>query len=319
MPANSPRRLRILTWHVHGNYLYYLTQVPHDFYLVTKPSHPPGYAGKVGVLPWGGNVHEIPADRVAAHEFDVILFQHRTHWFDDRLNVLSDAQRRLPTVYIEHDPPQQNAFDERHWVQDTQTLLIHVTHFNRLMWDSGATPTRVIEHGVIVPEGVRYGGEKARGIVVVNHLQQRGRRLGSDVFADVAQRVPLDLVGMEAKSAGGIGEIGNLELAAFTAEYRFFFNPIRWTSLGLAVVEAMTIGMPIVGLATTELATVIRNGESGYIDTSVDALVDVMQALLHDPAEGRRLGEGARRVALERFHIERFVRDWNEALRLVSY
>jgi hypothetical protein len=318
MPANSQRRLRILTWHVHGNYLYYLTQVPHDFYLVTKPSHPPGYAGKVGVLPWGGNVHEIPADQVAAHEFDVILFQHRTHWFDDRLNVLSDAQRRLPTVYIEHDPPQQNAFEERHWVQDTQTLLIHVTHFNRLMWDSGATPTRVIEHGVVVPEGVRYGGEKARGIVVVNHLQQRGRRLGSDVFADVAQRVPLDLVGMEAKSAGGIGEIGNLELAAFTARYRFFFNPIRWTSLGLAVVEAMTIGMPIVGLATTELATVIRNGESGYIDTSVDALVDVMQALLHDPAEARRLGEGARRVALERFHIERFVRDWNEALRLVS-
>jgi hypothetical protein len=304
---------------VHGNYLYYLTQVPHDFYLVTKPSHPPGYAGKVGVLPWGGNVHEIPADRVAAHEFDVILFQHRTHWFDDRLNVLSDAQRRLPTVYIEHDPPQQHAFEERHWVQDTQTLLIHVTHFNRLMWDSGATPTRVIEHGVLVPEGVRYSGEEARGIVVVNHLQQRGRRLGSDVFADVAQRVPLDLVGMEAKSAGGIGEIGNLELAAFTAQYRFFFNPIRWTSLGLAVVEAMTIGMPIVGLATTELATVIRNGESGYIDTSVDALVDVMQALLHDPAEARRLGEGARRVALERFHIERFVRDWNEALRLVSY
>jgi Glycosyl transferases group 1 len=319
MPANSQRRLRILTWHVHGNYLYYLTQAPHDFYLVTKLSHPPGYAGKVGVLPWGDNVHEIPADQVASHEFDVILFQHRTHWFDDRLNVLNDAQRQLPTVYIEHDPPQQNAFEERHWVQDTQTLLIHVTHFNRLMWDSGATPTRVIEHGVVVPEGVRYSGEKARGIVVVNHLKQRGRRLGSDVFADVAQRVPLDLVGMDAKSAGGIGEIGNLELAAYAAQYRFFFNPIRWTSLGLAVVEAMTIGMPIVGLATTELATVIRNGESGYIDTRVDALVDVMQALLRDPGQARRLGEGARRVAVERSHIDRFVRDWNEALRLISH
>ena len=45
------RRLRVLTWHVHGNYLYYLTQAPHDFYLVTKPGNPPGYAGKVVVLP----------------------------------------------------------------------------------------------------------------------------------------------------------------------------------------------------------------------------------------------------------------------------
>ena len=118
-----------------------------------------------------------------------------------------------------------------------------------------------------------------------------------------AARVPLDLVGMDAQSAGGIGEIGNLELAAFSARYRFFFNPIRWTSLGLAIVEAMTIGMPIVGLATTELATVIRNGENGFVHTDTHALIDAMQHLLRDPAEARRLGEGARRTALERFHI----------------
>jgi len=317
--SNSPsRRLRVLTWHVHGNYLYYLTRAHHDFYLVTKPGHPPGYAGTVGVLPWGNNVHEVPAERVASREFDVILFQHKTQWDDDRINLLSEAQHRLPRIYIEHDPPQENAFEQRHWVDEANTLLIHVTHFNQLMWDCGITPTRVIEHGVIVPEGVLYTGEKARGIAVINHLRQRGRRLGDDVFASVKAQVPLDLVGMDAKAVGGIGEIGNLDLAAFSARYRFFFNPIRWTSLGLAVVEAMTIGMPIVGLATTELATVIRNGESGYINTNVSALIDAMQELLRDPDEARKLGNGARKVAMERFHIDRFVRDWNHTLRYVT-
>jgi glycosyltransferase involved in cell wall biosynthesis len=224
----------------------------------------------------------------------------------------------LPRVYIEHDPPQENAFEQRHWVDDCNTLLVHVTHFNRLMWDSGQTPSTVIEHGVIVPEGVRYSGEKDRGIVVINHLRQRGRRLGSDVFDTVKAQVPLDLVGMDAESAGGIGEIGNLDLAAFSAQYRFFFNPIRWTSLGLAIVEAMTIGMPIVGLATAELATVIRNGESGVIDTNVEALIGSMHQLIRDPREARRLGEGARQVARDRFHIDRFVRDWNETLLQVA-
>lgn len=318
MPINAQRRLRVLTWHVHGNYLYYLTQAHHDFYLVTKPGNPPGYAGAGGVLPWGANVHEVPAEQVASQEFDVILFQHKTQWDDDRVNLLSDAQRRLPRVYIEHDPPQENPFEQRHWVDDSNTLLVHVTHFNQLMWDSGATPTRVIEHGVIVPGGVRYTGEKERGIVVINHLRQRGRRLGNDVYADVKSEVPLDLVGMDAQSSGGLGEIGNLELAAFCAQYRFFFNPIRWTSLGLAIVEAMTIGMPIIGLATTELATVIRNGESGFIDTNVPALIDAMQRLIRDPKEARFLGDGARKVAMERFHIDRFVTDWNETLRHVA-
>jgi hypothetical protein len=318
MPHDASRRLRVLTWHVHGNYLYYLSQAHHDFHLVTKPGHPPGYAGKVGVLPWGGNVHEVPYDQVAAGQFDVILFQHKTQWDDDRIALLSEAQRRLPRVYIEHDPPQENAFEQRHWVDDPHTLLVHVTHFNRLMWDSGRTPTTVIEHGVVVPEGVRYSGEMERGIVVINHLAQRGRRLGNDVFREACRHVPLDLVGMEARAAGGIGEIGNLDLAAFCAPYRFFFNPIRWTSLGLALVEAMTIGMPIVGLATTELASVIRNGESGCIDTDPSKLVAFMQHLLKDPRYARQLGEGARKLALERFHIDRFVRDWDTTLCQVS-
>ncbi len=310
-PHRTGRRpLRILTWHVHGNYLYYLTQVPHEFHLVVKPGHPPGHAGKVGVLPWGGNVFEVPADRVRERQFDCVLYQHRTHYAEDRNDVLSEAQRRLPSVYIEHDPPQENPFEQRHWAQDPRLLLVHVTPFNRLMWDSGVTPTAVVEHGVVVPEGVRYSGEIERGIVVVNHLRQRGRRLGADVFEALRAQLPLDLVGMDAEAMGGLGEIGNLDLAAFTARYRFFFNPIRWTSLGLAIVEAMMIGMPIVGLATTELAAVIRNGENGFVHNDDATLAGTMRELLVDRRLARQWGDGARRTALERFAIGRFVDDW---------
>jgi glycosyltransferase involved in cell wall biosynthesis len=178
------------------------------------------------------------------------------------------------------------------------------------MWDSGITPISVIEHGVVVPAGVSYSGELAKGIVVVNHLKLRGRRLGADVYETLRGHVPLDLVGMDAESAGGIGEISNLDLAAFTARYRFFFNPIRWTSLGLAIVEAMTIGMPVIGLATTELVTVIRNGYSGYVHNDLGALVSAMKSLIADPGLAREWGEGARRTARERYGIERFVADW---------
>lgn len=312
------RPLRVLTWHVHGNYLYYLTQTPHEFWLVTRPGNPPGHAGRTGVLPWGENVHEVDAAVVSQREFDVVLYQHREHWERDRLTVLSEAQRRLPSIYLEHDPPQNNPFSERHWVHDPSTLIVHVTHFNRLMWDCDQVPTRVIEHGVLVPKDVRYTGELERGIVVINNLPTRGRRLGADIYTAAAARVPLDLVGMNAQHAGGIGEIGNLDLAAFSARYRFFFNPIRWTSLGLAIIEAMTIGMPIVGLATTELATVIVNGENGYVATDIEPLIEAMRAMLAEPREARRLGEGARRTALERFGIDRFAAEWDGLLREVA-
>jgi glycosyltransferase involved in cell wall biosynthesis len=123
---------------------------------------------------------------------------------------------------------------------------------------------------------------------------------------------------MDAESLGGLGEIAPPELPAFEARYRFFFNPIRWTSLGLAVIEAMTIGMPIVGLATTEMSTAIDDGVSGLLDTDPARLIAGMRRLIDDPGEARRLGQNARSRALERFHIGRFVRDWEEAFAQVA-
>ena len=58
--------------------------------------------------------------------------------------------------------------------------------------------------------------------------------------------------------------------------------------MGLAVIEAMMTGLPIVDLATTEVATAIRNGVSGYADTDLRKLVDFMQLLMRDRALARR-------------------------------
>lgn len=308
------RPLRILTWHVHGNYLYYLTQVPHEWYVLSRPGRPPGYAGRAGALPWGDNVHDLPVDRLAEAELDAIVFQSHAHYLRDQHELLTERQKRLPRIYLEHDPPQEHPTNTRHPVQDPEVTIVHVTHFNELMWDNGGNPTRVVEHGVLVPPDVRYTGEKERGVVVVNNMGKRGRRLGADLFREFRQHMPLDLIGMDAESEGGLGEVRNVDVPAFTARYRFFFHSCRYTSLGLAACEAMMIGMPVVAPATTEIVTVIRPGVNGYVDTSRSALLDAMRDLLRYPELARRWGEAARRTALERFGIERFVADWSRVL-----
>jgi hypothetical protein len=283
-----------------------------------KPDRLNPYGGRGATFPFGANVREVPVEAIRDLPLDCILFQSHRNYQKDQYEILSEAQRRLPRIFLEHDPPRQSPTDTPHPVDDPNVLLVHVTPFNDLMWDSGRTPTRVIEHGVMVPEGVRYRGDIDRGLVVVNHLKRRGRRLGADVFASVRREAPLDLVGMGSEESDGLGEIQPPELAAFAARYRFFFNPIRYTSLGLAVLEAMMIGLPIIGLATTEMVTVVENGVSGFLDTRVEKLVAHMRELLRSPAEARRLGEGAQRTARERFNIQRFARDWEETFRLTA-
>lgn len=307
--------MRILTWHIHGSYLYYLTQAPHEFYLPTKPNKPEGYGGKLKGFLWGNNVHEIPADQIKDQTFDCILFQSKRNYLQDQYEILSESHRRLPRLYLEHDPPREHPTDTQHIVDDPDVLLVHVTHFNNLMWDSGKTPTCVIEHGVIVPEETIYTGEIPKGIVIANGLRSRGRRLGSDIFQKVRKQIPLDLVGMDALSLDGLGEVSHARLPHLISGYRFFFHPVRYTSLGLAVCEAMMVGLPIIGLATTELACIIENGFSGYVDTNLDFLVLRMQEFIEDPMLARRLGEGAKEVAQSRFSISRFIQDWDEAFK----
>ena len=309
--------LRVFTWHVHGNYLWYLSRVPVEWYVPVAPGRPPGYGGRSHSFPWPENVHEVGVDDVKDVDVDCVLFQAHDHWLTDQYRVLSEEQRRLPRIFLEHDPPREQPTETHHPVDDADVLIVHVTHFNDLMWNNRDSPTMVIEHGVEVPSHARASHRLGRGIVVVNNIRQRGRRLGYDVFRDCRSQVPLVLVGMDSLDAGGLGEIPNADLPGFVAEYRFFFNPIRYTSLGLAILESMQVGLPVIGLATTELVTVVQDGVHGYLSTNVNTLVDRMHALLADPRLAAELGENARAYARRRFGIDRFVDDWHRTLRAV--
>jgi hypothetical protein len=308
---------RVLTWHVHGSYLRSLAHARAEFVLPMRPDRGDGYAGCAGPA-WPANVREVAAADVRHLDLDVVLFQTRKNYLVDQFDILSPEQQRLPRIHLEHDPPREHPTDTCHPVDDPEVLVVHVTHFNRLMWNCGRSATRVIEHGVPDRPDVSYSGELERGIVVINNLRSRGRRLGIDVFERVRERVPLDLVGMQSEELGGLGEIPHAELARFTARYRFLFNPIRYTSLGLAVCEAMMVGLPIVGLATTEMATAVENDVTGYVDTNVDMLVERMLELCDDRGRARKLGLAARRYARRRFGIGRFARDWENTFAQVT-
>lgn len=307
---------KILTWHIHGNYLYNLSFVPHDFYLPVDYKRSEGYAGKTKNFNWRENVREIKDSEVKKQDFDLIIFQSLKNYLKDQYEILSEKQRQLPKIYLEHDPPRRHPTDTLHPATgDPSITIVHVTKFNNLMWDNGKNETAVVEHGIKIPK-VNYKGDKNKGITIINNLKNRGRRLGFDIFDDVRREVPLDLAGINSKEIGGLGEVPFYELIERISHYRFFFSPIRYTSLGLAICEAMMVGLPIVGLAATELAGIIEDGVQGFIGTDINSLVEKMKLLLSNPELAKKMGENARILAKKRFNIERFASDWNKIIGL---
>jgi len=306
----SGTRLRIFTWHIHGSYLYYLSQGNYDLYIPVNEEKSEGYYGRGETFPFGDNVYEVPAGEVRDIDFDVVLFQTDQNYFTDQFEILSPDQRKLPRIYLEHDPPWDHPTNAEHPVDDPEVVLVHVTHFNQLMWDNHGLLTRVIEHGVTCKD-IPYSGHLNKGIVVINNLPERGRLLGFDIFKEISKHIPLDLAGMGTEEYG-IGEVLHPDLPAFISQYRFFFNPIRYTSLGLAVCEAMMQGMPVVGLATTEMAVTIQNGYSGFIDTNISGLIEKMQYLMENHDAAKEMGSNAKETAINKFNISRFNAAWED-------
>jgi Glycosyl transferases group 1 len=320
------RELNVLVWQIHGSYLNTLVQsftgAPYRFYLPTKPDKPEGYGGRGPTYSWSPETVEVPAEEVGDLDLDLVVYQTEKNFTQDTQEILTPEQRALPAIYLEHNTPQGRINEMVHPVDDPGVLLVHVTHFNDLFWDCRETPTRVVDHAVMpsTPEG-SYTGKIERGVSLVNDMPRRKRVVGGDVFRRASEEVPLDLFGFDSKEiVGGFGDLPQAEVHERMRAYRFYFNPIRYTSLPLSVLEAMEIGIPVVALATTELVTVIKDGENGFIDTNVDNLIRRMRQLLSDPEEACRIGDAGRRTVRERFGPERFAADWEaafeEALKL---
>jgi Glycosyl transferases group 1 len=309
--------MRIFLWHVHGSYTNSFVQGGHDYLLPVLPERGPDGRGRSQTFDWPESAVEVTPEHAAATEVDVVILQRpeelelAEEWLGRR------PGRDVPAVYLEHSLPQGRIGEMRHPAADRSDLvLVHVTHFNALFWDGGTTPTRVIEHGIVDP-GYRYTGELARATVVINEPVRRGRVTGTDLLPSLNGRVPIDLFGIGTDELGGLGDVAPPRLWDEMARRRVYVHPIRWTSLGFALLEAMHLGMPVVALATTEVVEAVPP-EAGVVSTQVDALADGIRRLTDDPREARQRGHAGRRAALARYGLDRFLADWDMLLTEVA-
>jgi glycosyltransferase involved in cell wall biosynthesis len=312
--------MRILLWHVHGSWTTSFVQGAHDYLLPVLPDRGPDGRGRARTWDWPPSAVEVPVKDLPDLDVDVVVLQ-RPHEIDlaERWTGRRPG-RDLPAVYVEHNTPGGGVPFARHPLADQSVVpVVHVTHFNRLFWDCGDAPTDVVEHGIVDP-GAGYTGELARAAVVVNDPVRRGRAVGTDLLPLLSQTAPLDVFGMNVNAVDSLdGRIATFEdlpqhrLHRALARRRVYVHTSRWTSLGLSLLEAMHLGMPVVALATTEAVAAVPP-EAGVLTLRPDELAAAVGRFVDDPAEALRVGAAARRVALSRYGLGRFLADWDARL-----
>ncbi|MFF5336379.1 glycosyltransferase [Streptomyces sp. NPDC013181] len=319
--------MNILIWHVHGSWLTSFVQGPHTYLVPVTPDRGPDGLGRARTWTWPDSVRELGPAALRDADIDLVVLQ-RPH----EIELTRDWTGRrpghdVPAVYVEHNSPHETPVDTRHPLADRSDIpVVHVTHFNRLMWDNGRAPTGVIEHGIIDP-GLRWTGTEPRAAVVVNEPVRRARTTGTDLLPAFADAVPLDVFGMRTEGlADHLGLAGDRcrtfdlpqdELHRAMARRRVYLHPVRWTSLGLSLLEAMFLGMPVVALGTTEVREAVPPG-AGVVSNRPEVLTDALRHFAADRAHAEDTGRRAREAARARYGVQRFLDDWDRLMKEVT-
>ncbi|MCW2960920.1 MAG: glycosyl transferase, group 1 [Thermoleophilia bacterium] len=310
--------MKLFVWHLHGSYTTSLVQGEHEYLIPVLPDRGPFGRGRAETWEWPASAVELTPFEAAGCDVDVVILQRPeelelgTAWLGGRV-----PGRDLPAIYLEHNAPQGRIADMEHpmaHLAGSHPLLqvVHVTHFNALFWDCGALATRVVEHGVVDP-GYRYGGELERCVATINEPARRGRVTGTDLLEPLARDLPIDLFGIGVERAGGIANLSQHQLYDEMARRRAYVHPFRWTSLGLSLLEAMHLGMPIAAVDTTEASEAVPP-TAGVVSNRIDVLQAALRRWRDDPDEAREVGQHAREAVLARYGLERFLADWDDVL-----
>jgi glycosyltransferase involved in cell wall biosynthesis len=116
---------------------------------------------------------------------------------------------------------------------------------------------------------------------------------------------------LRAKVPGARGFVPHDELQALYARAAVVACPSHREGFGVACLEAMAHGRPVVAGDVGGLRDLVVDGETGYLvpPRNVNALREALECLLGDRERRRRLGKAGRRRAAEHFSWARATED----------
>ncbi len=315
----------VLAWHVHGSWMESFVSGHHRYLLPLSPDRgPDGRGGRCG-RDWP-RTEEVPFDRLRDADVDVVVLQrpeelemaHR--WLDRR------PRRRCACRLRRAQRAAAGRGDQRPPAADQSDIpIIHVTAFNRLMWDNGCAPTTIIEHGIADP-GPRYTGEIPAAATMINEPVRRSRVVGTDLLGELGATIPpIDVWGgigtnelndapHRRNRVTGLGDMPTARLWSEVAHRRVYLHTARWTSLGLSLVEAMFLGMPIVAVASTMAPLVVPEEAGGVVSADVAVLGRALNEYLVEETAAEIAGKAARSFALAHFGLGRFLSQWDDVI-----
>ncbi len=250
----------------------------------------------------------------------------------EHLSVLSESYKKYksPLQHLYHTTAVR-LYEYLSFSQaDAITVVSHFTS-KELPYNPRHLPIRTIHNWVntelFVP-AIKTTSESDRPfkLLFVGNFSQRK---GADLLAPIMQRLGpdylLEIAGGRQKNIHhnfptNISFLGKLSESSLIEKYQScdaLLFPSRLEGFGLAALEAMACGKPVICANSSALPEVVEDGVSGILcqTDDIDAFVHACQHLRQNPEMAEQTGKSARKRAVEHFAEEVIIPEYVDLYR----
>jgi len=313
--------LNILTFPTHERYQQNLAKTGHNFYLIQ---------GFQGIKTWNDKYAKLPNNHTLLDpkkginqippwiEYDLIISQQKFGQFQIAAPIAK--QLGLPLVSLEHTTvmPQWTKTQLQQLKSMRGDINVFISEQSRKAWGWEEHEAEVIRHGIDcdVFKPIEVEKQPILGVCVNDYIN-RSWCVRFDIFQAVTgypnTKVPFKALGDTpgfSKPAESVDA-----LVGFYNEISVFLNTATESPLPTVITESLACGTPVVSVPNMLIPEAVIHGKTGFLSEDPAKLREYCQLLIKDESLRKELGENGRKLMLEKFSLDRFVRNWNELFR----
>jgi len=244
------------------------------------------------------------------------------HNISDLLDVKPRSEPRLMVI---HSTLEGRALEEKSDVkpQEMKEMLHkylelvggHAVAVSMLKGNSWGFTDDIVPFCADPADYLPYSGQDACGLRICSFLQNRKRILLWDFHEKAFEGLPIRIVGHNPGMPGVSAARNWGQLKELLQSHRFYIHtadPRLEDGCNMATVEAMAAGMPILG--NKHPGSPVEHGVSGFLSDDADELRGFARMLLEDRDLATRMGQQARKTAIECFSPAAFKKSFLQSI-----
>jgi hypothetical protein len=308
-PAND--KLNVLLCNTDEKFQFLLSTLGHNFYFINNPQSPP----------WNTIVREKPSncilldnkdlsEQVNDIALDLIVCQNRSRDY----TILAKLSTCLscPILGINNflPFPEINQFAIQAMADQVYNAQVFSSKFVCNSWGLDDKDVAIIPKCIDTEVFSGWVGGDNKVLINCDWYQNKANTTGFKLLEQINKQLPIQLMGINPGVSSPAKDLNDLVNKYKNASV--FLNTSSWLSCPLELLEAASVGAPIVSTKNADIEDYFIHGENAFLSNDGEEIVKYSKMLINDKNLAKTMGNNARQTIVDKFNKKIFIESYNK-------